>query len=71
MAPLEVMQLLIVVTSGGVPPLEVVEDPTLEVVLYSIYVVPPLKVMLASGMVATPVGLVYGTIVPLCPVSLV
>ena len=71
MVPLEVLNFLIVVTSGGVLPLEVVVGPPLEVVHSYVFVVPPLEVVLASRLVAEPVRLVYGPYVSLCPESLV
>ena len=71
MAPLEVLQLLIVVTNGGVAPLEEVVGPTLEVVLSCVLVVTSLEVLLASGLVDASVGLVNGPLVHMCPISLV
>ena len=65
------MQLIIIVTTGGVAPLEVMLDPPLEVVLSSVYVVPPLEVVLDSGLMDVPVGLMYVPPVLLCTVSLV
>ena len=67
---MEVLQLIIVVTAGGVATLEVVVGPPLEVLFSFLLEVPPLEVVLASGLVAAPVGFVYGPLFPLCPVSL-
>ena len=53
---MEVLQLLIVATVGGVAPLDMVVGPPLEVVLSCVLVVPPLKAVLASGLVAAQVG---------------
>ena len=70
MAPLEVLQLLIIVAARVVVPLEVVVGPPLEVVLSVVLVILPLEVVLASGLVFAQVVLVYGPSVPLCTVSL-